>query len=54
MVRFNLPTVGKFTVNRLSEAKDGDILMCGFNAQVDTFFMYHFKEEGSCYWLTGA
>ena len=51
---FNLPTVGKFTVNRLSEAKDGDILMCGFNAQVDTFYVPFLRKKVAVTGWTGA
>ncbi len=34
-----LPNVGNFTVNRIAEAKNGDILMCGFNTQIDSLFV---------------
>jgi len=51
---FNLPTVDKFTVARISEARNGDILMCGFNAQVDTFYVPFLKKKVAVTGWTGT
>lgn len=51
---FNLPTVDKFTVARLTEATNGDILMCGFNTQVDTFYIPFLKKKVAVTGWTGA
>lgn len=49
-----LPNIGNFTVNRITEAKNGDILICGFNTQIDSFFIPFMKDKILTSGWTGA
>ncbi len=49
-----LPNVGNFTLNKITETKNGDILICGFNTQIDSLYIPFLNKKILTSGWTGA